>query len=143
MAPEPAKKPARPLPRANAYVDTRPFWEAANQGKLMLQYCPIAKRHQHFPRPVSLYTGRRDLEWREASGRGTLYSWTTTFSPWPGHEERVPYICALVDLEEGVRMLANLYNCRAEALRVGAPVRLIWERLSQDYNYPAFEPVDA
>jgi hypothetical protein len=40
-------------------------------------------------------------------------------------------------------MLANLYNCRAEALRVGAPVRLIWERLSQDYNYPAFEPVDA
>lgn len=140
MATQPTKTIPRPMPRANAYMDTKPFWAAAKEGKLVLQYCRTSKRFQFFPRPVSLYTGRRDLEWREVSGRGTLYSWTVTYAPWPGHENRVPYVCALIDLEEGVRMLANLYNCAAEDLRAGLPVRLIWEKLSEDYNYPAFEP---
>jgi uncharacterized OB-fold protein len=49
-------------------------------------------------------------------------------------------MCALVELEEGVRMLANLYNTDGVELSVGLPVRLIWETLSEDFEYPAFEP---
>ena len=121
-------------------MKTQPFWDAAQNGRLVIQYCPATARFQHFPRPVSLYTGRRELEWREVSGRGTLYSWTRTHSPWPGHETRVPYVCALVDLDEGVRLLANLYNCPDAALRIGMPVRLVWEDLDGKFKYPAFEP---
>src|SRR5258707_3703553 len=52
-----------------------PFWEATRQKKLVIQYCKTAKKFQHFPRPVSIYTGRRrDIEWREGSGKGTGFS---------------------------------------------------------------------
>jgi uncharacterized OB-fold protein len=140
MSREQSKTLPRPLPRPNAYMRTQPFWDAADRERLVIQYCPATGRFQHFPRPVSLYTGRRNLEWKEVSGRGVLYSWTLTFTPWPGHEDRAPYLCALVDLDEGVRILANFYNCRPEMLRIGMPVRLVWERLDDKFNYPAFEP---
>ena len=135
-----AKRIPRPLPRPNTYMDTRPFWDAAKNGKLLIQYCKDTGKPQFFPRPVSLANGKRNLEWREASGRGTVYSYTNTFSAWPGHEDRVPYICALVELEEGVRILCNLLNVKAADVKIGMPVRLCWEKLSEDINYPAFEP---
>jgi uncharacterized OB-fold protein len=52
----------------------------------------------------------------------------------------VPYICALVELDEGVRMLVNLLNCSSEEVKIDMPVKLCWEKLSEDINYPAFEP---
>src|SRR4029078_8609356 len=54
-----------------------PFWEATKQKKLVIQYCKTAKKYQHFPRPVSIFTGRRrDIEWREVSGKGKVFSYT-------------------------------------------------------------------
>lgn len=135
-----AKKASRPLPRPNIYTRTDEFWKGAKNGKLLLQYCKDTGRYQWFPRSTSIYNGRRNLEWREASGLGTLYSWTNTFVPWPGHENRVPYLCALINLEEGVRILANLINVEAAALRDGLPVKLAWEKLNDDFNLPVFEP---
>lgn len=137
---EATRKTPRPLPRVNVYMNTKPFWDAARQGKLLIQYCKDTGRPQFLPRPVSLATGRRNLEWREASGRGKVYSWTVTYSAWPGHEDRVPYVCALVELDEGVRMLANLAHCKFEDISIGMPVKVCWERLSEEINYPAFEP---
>jgi uncharacterized OB-fold protein len=72
--------------------------------------------------------------------QGFAYTWTNTLVPWPGHEDRVPYICALVDLDEGVRMLVNLVNCEASKLKAGLSVKLAWEKLSDDFNVPVFEP---
>jgi uncharacterized OB-fold protein len=136
---EAQKKIPRPLPRVNVYMNTKPFWDAAKEGKLVIQYCQDTGKPQFFPRPVSLATGKRNLEWRQVSGRGKVYSFTTTYSAWPGHEDRVPYICALVELDEGVRMLVNLLNCNSEEVEIGMPVKLCWEKLSEDINYPAFE----
>ncbi len=134
------KKIPRPLPKVNAYMDTTPFWKAANDGKLMIQYCKDTGEPQFFPRPVSMATGKRNLEWRAVSGRGTVYTYSTTYNAWPGHEDRVPYICALVQLEEGVRILCNLLNVKPEEVKIGMPVELCWERLSDEINYPAFQP---
>ncbi len=135
------KKIPRPLPRVNAYMDTKPFWDAAKNGKLVIQYCKDTGKPQFYPHPVSMATGRRNLEWREVSGKGKVYSWTVTNSPWPGHEDRVPFLCALVELDEGVRMLVNLFNCTQENVKIGMPVKLCWEKLSEEINFPAFEPV--
>ena len=135
-----AKKIPRPMPRPNTYMDTQPFWQAAKNGKLVIQYCKDTGKPQFFPRPVSMANGRRNLEWREVSGKGTVYSYTNTFSAWPGHEDRVPYLVALVELQEGVRILCNLMNVKAENVKIGMPVKLCWEKLSDDINYPAFEP---
>ena len=140
MSEEKKKTLPRPLPRPNIYLDTMPFWEAAKQHKLLLQYDTVVGKFQWFPRPVSIYSGRRTLEWREASGKGTLYSWTLSNVAWPGHAERVPYMCAFINLEENVRMMTNLYNYEGTELKAGLPVRLIWETLSDDFEYPAFEP---
>lgn len=130
----------RVLPIPNSYMDTRPFWDAANNHVLMLQRCDDTGRYQHPPRPASLYTGSRNVSWIASAGKGTLYSWTVTYSAWPGHEHRVPYICAYVQLEEGARILCNLVNCEAEALTMGMPMKVSWETLAPDVCYPAFEP---
>lgn len=130
----------RPLPKLGSYIDTKEFWEGARRGKLMLQYCTETQRFQHYPRPNSLYTGRRTIEWREASGFGTVYSWTVTRSAWPGHEARLPYICAYVDLDEKVRFLCNLVDCSETDVTIGMPVEVRWDRLSDDIMFPDFAP---
>jgi uncharacterized protein len=131
-------KAVRPLPRIGSYIDTKEFWEGAKRGKLMLQFCTETKRFQHFPRPVSLSTGRKTVEWREASGYGTVYSWTVTRSPWPGHEQRIPYICAYVELDEGVRFLCNLVDCEENEIEIGMPVEVRWDRLTEEITFPDF-----
>ncbi|WP_424628433.1 Zn-ribbon domain-containing OB-fold protein [Bradyrhizobium sp. SYSU BS000235] len=106
----------------------------------MLQFCTETKRFQHFPRPVSLFTGRKTFEWREASRYGKVYSWTVTRSPWPGHEQRVPYICAYVELDEGVRFLCNLVDCDDNEIEIGMPVEVRWDRLTEEIAFPDFAP---
>ena len=71
----------RPAPMPSGM--TREFWEGAKQGKLMLQYCKDAKKFQFYPRPVSIYTGSRNLEWREVSGKGRIYACTVIRVPGP------------------------------------------------------------
>jgi uncharacterized OB-fold protein len=127
-------------PKPNNYTDTTEFWSGAQDGKLLVQFDRHTGQPQWFPRSVSLSTGRRDLEWREVSGNGTVYSWTVTRTAWPGHEHRVPYVCALIDLDEGVRILANLTNVDHDAITIGQPVRVVWQQLSGGTRYPAFEP---
>ena len=130
----------RVAPAPTGYTDTSAFWAAAGEGRFLVQYDTTTGEPQWFPRSLSLSSGQRDLEWREVSGEGALYTWTVTYSPWPGHEQRVPYVCALVDLEEGVRVLANVVVTDPATLTIGQPVRLVWEQLADGSRYPAFEP---
>lgn len=129
---------ARPLPQRGVYVDTRPFWDGIDEGKLVLQYCTETDRFQHYPRPVSLYTGRRTLGWKEVSGEGVIYAHTAIRIPGPGLEGRLPLCVATVELDEGVRIIANVLDCQPEDLRVGRRVRLAWDHISNDQPYPAF-----
>lgn len=134
------QKPAlRPVPKPSVYVDTTPFWNGAKEGKLMLQYCPDTRQFQHYPRPVSIYTGRKNLEWRQVSGSGTIYACTVIRIPGPGLEGRLPLCVATVDLDEGVRFIGNVINCAPEQLRIGARVKLAWDTLNEGTRYPAFE----
>ena len=129
---------ARPVPRANVYTDTKPFWDGIKQGKLKLQYCTEAGRFQHYPRPVSVYTGRRTLEWREVSGNGQIYAFTVVRIPGPGLDGRLPLCVATVELDEGVRIIANVLGCLPEDLAIGKRVKLEWDTLDGDSRYPAF-----
>lgn len=129
--------PARKLPRENLYVDSAAFWQGTREGRLLLQYCKDSGRFQHFPRPVSLYTGSRNLEWREVSGNGTVYSVTALRTPGLGADGRLPCVLALIELEEGVRILGNLPGSRPGDVRIGDRVKLAWDELS-DGRYPAF-----
>ena len=119
------------------YMNTLPFWEATREQRLLMQFCTQSQRWQPYPRPGSVYTGRRQLEWREVSGKGVVASWTVdrmnTLTAGP-----VSRIHALVDLAEGVRLLSWLVECEPAQLRTGLPVRVEWVALGEGLQWPAF-----
>jgi len=131
-------KNARPAPATGAYVPAQPFWDGARDGRLVLQYCPDTNAFQHYPRPVSLATGSRTLEWRPVSGNGTIYAFTTLRVPGPGTAGRLPLLIATVELDEGIRILANILDATAADIRIGMRVALAWDRLDGAVPYPAF-----
>lgn len=128
----------RPMPRPTP--TTQPFWDGAKNGKLMLQYDPVARRYQFWPRSCSVRTGKRNLRWQQAKGTGTLYSFTETHVPTAGFEGKGPYMIGLVELDEGVRIIANLVNVGSDTVKVGMKLKVAWEKLSDDLSYFAFEP---
>lgn len=136
-----AQKPAptpRAVPRESVYTNSAAFWEGVCEGKLMLQYCKDSGKYQYIPRPFSIYTGRRNLEWRAASGKGVIYACTVVRIPGPGLDGRLPLCVATVELDEGVRIIANILDCAPEELAIGKRVKLAWDKLAEDKHYPAF-----
>ena len=132
-------EPQRPLPKANRFVDTEAFWQATKRGELMLQYCPESGRFQHYPRPVSIYTGGRKLEWRKVAGTGTIYACTVVRVPGPGLEGRLPLSVVTVELDEGVRILGNVLDADPAAVAIGQRVELAWDSINEEVRYPAFK----
>lgn len=118
---------------------SKPFWDGAKDNKLMLQYCPQSGKYQFYPRPVSVYTGKRDLEWREASGNGRIYSFSLSYKAPAPFKDVKPYVVATIELEEGVRILTNVVNCDPKSIKIDMPVRLTWVQAGTA-NYPVFEP---
>jgi uncharacterized OB-fold protein len=132
--------PAPRLPEIVPSKFSQPFWEATREKRLLLQYCPRSAQYQFFPRPLSIFTGRRDLEWREVSGRGTLYTYTLIPDSSVATQERPVRILAIVELAEGVRMLSNIGNVALEALRIGMPLVPLWEPLPNGMHLLKFQP---
>ena len=128
----------RPLPRPTP--TTKFFWDSAKEGKLALQYDPTSRRYQFWPRANSVKTGRRNLEWRVVSGKGTVYSYTITYVPTAGFQDRVPYVVGLIELDEKVRIIGNVVNIKPDDVKIGMRVRVTFEKLSDDISYFAFEP---
>lgn len=104
---------------------TRPFWEGIAAGRLMLQYDPRVGRYQFFPRALSLWS-EGPLEWREASGEGTLAAATLTHFPAPGFADKLPYLQGVVRLDEGPRIFANLTGATLAELKVGQRMRIVY-----------------
>lgn len=131
--------PALPFTPVGGYVESGPYWQGIQAGRLLLQYCEETCRFQHPPGPVSIYTGGRWLSWREVSGTGRIYAFTTLRAKGLGADGRCPYTLALVELDEGVRLLAHARASEA-GWRIGDPVVLDWETLEDGRRYPMFVP---
>lgn len=133
-----AETEARPVPAANRYVPSQPFWDGAREGRLMLQMCLDTGRFQHPPHPLSVYTGSQNVAWRQMSGLGTIYAVTVVRVPGPGLAGRLPLTVATVELAEGVRLIANIIDSPPERVGIGAAVELAWDPLADGTPYPAF-----
>ena len=119
----------------------RPFWAATRQQQLVLQWCRSCDRPIHFPREVCPSCLDDDLEFRPASGLGTVSACSIMPKPAnPLMAGREPYVVALVDLDEGARMMTNIVGIEPEAVTVGMAVQVTWEPLSDGRNLPLFEP---
>jgi Predicted nucleic-acid-binding protein containing a Zn-ribbon len=128
----------RPLPAIDD--ESRPYWEAAREHRFVLQRCGACGKHVFYARALCPHCHAAELEWVEASGRGTIHSYTVARRPaGPAFADRVPYVCVLVDLEEGPRMLSNLIVDDVDSVRVGQPVRVAFEDVGE-VTLPVFEP---
>jgi uncharacterized OB-fold protein len=129
----------RPLPVERSF--SKPFWDATREKRLILQYDRVAQAYQFYPRPTSIYTGREsNLEWREVSGRGKIFSYTIARRARPPFREHEPFWLALVTLDEGVNFMANIIGCAPEQMKIGLRVRPHWAPLSDGRNLLLFEP---
>jgi uncharacterized OB-fold protein len=121
-------------------ADTKPFWDALHEGKFRLQRCENCKKVRHYPRPVCDGCFSMNAQWVEASGRGTVHSWTITHHAFhPGFRGDLPLTLVTVDLEEGVRMQAQARGIGDGELRIGLAVKVGFERVKEDLTLPVFE----
>lgn len=122
--------------------DTVEWWEAARNGRLLLRRCDDCGWLTYYPRPFCPKCWSDRVSWQEAGGKGTLYSWSVIYSnDQPPFRDRVPYVAAHVDLEEGPRMMTNIIDCTFDELRPDMPVELRFMEISKEYSIPVFTPV--
>jgi uncharacterized protein len=133
-------RPPRPAPEPSEYG--APFWAAARDGRLVLQHCARCDRLQHFPRPWCTECLNDEMEFVAASGLGTVYSSTVVRrNRNPAFAARVPYVLALIDLDEGVRVMSNVVGCDPADVRVGQRVRVWFEDVDPSHRVPLFTPI--
>lgn len=132
---------ARPLPRPSAA--TKPFWDGCREAVLRLPWCRACGRPHFFPRSLCPFCLGTGLEWRPASGRGRVWSHSTVrLSFWgKAFDDSLPYVVAMVELEEGVRMLSNVVGCAPEEVRIGMPVAVTFDPVTPEVTLPRFRPV--
>lgn len=111
--------PVKPSPPPNEL--SRPHWEAAREGRLVLQCCAACGKLRHYPRLLCDQCYSDAVVWKQASGRGSVHSWTVSHHAFhPGFRDELPYTLVTVDLEEGVRALGRWQS--EVALSIGLPV---------------------
>lgn len=134
--------PPKPVPVVSPWA--RPFWEAAREHRLLLQHCDDCGKLIFYPRAFCPHCLSANLGWRAASGRGTVYSYTVVEANAPSAFARdVPYVVAVIRLEEGVQMLSNVVGCEPSQLRCDMPVEVTFEKLDDRFTLPRFRPAVA
>lgn len=124
-----------PADRPEPDAFTRPYWEAAAQGRLLLRRCASCGRAHHYPREFCPYCWSEEVVWEQASGDAVLYTWSLVqVNDLPPFRDRLPYVAAVVDLAEGPRMMTAVVGCDPAELSVGMALHV---------SLPTAEPGDA
>lgn len=123
---------------------TRPFWSAAREGRLVLQKCGRCGTCNFHPKPWCIECGSRELAWTDAQPTGTVYSFTvsrTVAMNSPAWEPELPVLLCLIDLDDGARMYAQVTDCTPEQIRIGMRVSACFEPISEEAGIPKFRPL--
>jgi uncharacterized OB-fold protein len=137
---EPAPAGGRPLPQLDDV--SRPYWSALAGGRLRYQECPHCGHRQLYPRACCTACGDTP-EWRDASGEGTVHTFTVIRqNHGKPFRDLLPYVVAMVELDEGPRLMTNIVGCPPEDVRIGRRVRLDAERVDDELGLPFFRLAD-
>ena len=141
------KKGVYPPPTKDPFADasTQPFWEGALKGKLMGARCAKCGTVQLQQPPYCFVCQSRDFVWEELPGTGRIYTYTVVRHPLrPQLQEVVPYVGAVIELDgtqgAGARIMANVIDCDPEKVRIGDPVKVAFEQVSDTFAVPRFRP---
>lgn len=126
-----------PLPDETA--DSAPYWAALREHRLVFQHCAACGKVRHYPRPVCDRCYTDEVTWIESAGRGEIESWTVAHHAFhPAFKHTTPYVLVTVTMADGVRMLGPWHG-EVEALRLGLPVRVVFDDVVASLTVPAFE----
>jgi uncharacterized protein len=125
---------ARKIPSPAVSAETKTFWDGARSGRFLLPVCTVCGRAHWYPRAVCPFCDSGKIEWRGASGQGTIY----TFSVMRRAKE--PYVIAYVTLAEGPTMMTNIVDCDFDRLAIGQPVTAVFVPSENGPPVPMFKP---
>ncbi|RPI45315.1 MAG: DNA-binding protein [Betaproteobacteria bacterium] len=114
-------------------VGDEPYFEAAAKGKLLLKKCKDCGQYHHFPRGICPHCFSTNVDWVEAKGTGTIYSYSVTRRAGP-----IPYCIAYVTLDEGVTVLTNIVDCDLDTVKIGQKVKLTFKATGNGTQVPMF-----
>ncbi|HZS79050.1 MAG TPA: Zn-ribbon domain-containing OB-fold protein [Ktedonobacteraceae bacterium] len=126
------------LPPIQQDSESRPYWEGLAQGELRIQRCDACSRAVFYPRSICPYCHSRSLSWIVATGRGTIYSYTVAYQAFGAFAADVPFVVAIVELEEGVRMMSRIIDAPRARIAVGKPVQVTFEKVGEELTLPYF-----
>jgi len=130
----------KPLPEIQPW--SKEFWKGTKEKKLLIQECKDCGSKIFYPRKYCPECWSSQLLWNEASGKAKIFSYSITYT---GVEEPfyddLPLVLALVDLEEGVRMMTNIVNCRPEEVYIGMDVEVTFRDVTKEFSLPYFQPL--
>ncbi|MFY9328085.1 MAG: Zn-ribbon domain-containing OB-fold protein [Georgfuchsia sp.] len=128
----------KPLPEITRW--SKPFWDACNAHKLIVQRCVQCGRY-HMPAAELCPKCSAKLEWVSASGRGKVHTFTIFHVAYnPAFKDDLPYNVSVIELEEGPLLLSNVVNCANAELCIDMPVRVVFEDVTSEQTLPRFEP---
>ena len=132
------------MPRPEPDELTRFFWDGVNQHKLLIQRCQDCGVYVHWPKPICTKCLSANLAPSEVSGRGVLYSYGVAMQAFhPGFADKLPYIIAVVELEEqkDLKLVTNIIECPEEEVSVGMPVEVVYREVEEGLTLPLFKPL--
>jgi uncharacterized OB-fold protein len=125
------------LPTPDA--ETQPFWDACKEGRFLLKHCNACGEDHFYPRPFCPKCWSTDVEWKAADGGGSVYTYSVVRqNDLPPFPERVPYVAAIVELDEGPRVMTNVEDDDVDAVEVGMRVQVAFREISDDVTIPVF-----
>ncbi len=125
----------KPVPDA----DTKPFWDGIAAGELRLQRCTTCGMAVFYPRAVCPHCLAAPLTWFTAQGTGRVYSYTVAHRAYGEFADQAPFTVALVDLDEGVRMMTRIVDAAPGVVEIGLPVEMTVRQIA-DADLPCFRP---
>jgi uncharacterized OB-fold protein len=129
----------KPLPKSDPV--TAPFWDSVTRGKMEVQRCDDCATFVFYPRALCPNCSSRKLTWTPVCGRGRIYSMTIVHRPTnAAFKADAPYVVALVELEEGCRMMSNIMGSKADpaTVKIGMPVELVYDPVTEQATLPKF-----
>jgi len=132
---------AKPLPRPAEPELTEAFWEGTKRGELLIPRCSFCDEFFWYPRENCPRCLKPGWEWTAVSGRARLHTYTTVYQPaHPAFADDVPYAFAVIQLDEGVRMMSNVVDCPVEDLEINMPLEVVFDSVTDDWTLVKFKP---
>jgi uncharacterized OB-fold protein len=130
----------KPLPQPNA--DDRFFWNGCKEHKLLFQKCLNCGLVRWPPSIICPNCHSNDTEIIEATGKGRIYTYAVYHQAYhPGFESEIPYVTAIIELEEGPHFLSNITGCEPDKVECDMPVEVVWEDITKEFSLPKFKPI--